>query len=245
MAQNEKEFHILIVDDDHEICSLIAGFLKDYRIHTTIAYNINEAQEKLKLSRFDLIVLDLMMPGEDGLSFCRRWRIQSKIPIIMLTAMGEETDRIIGLELGADDYLSKPFNPRELLARIRAVLRRVDRRGSHRHADKYEVYLFDGWQLNPVRRELHNSENALVSLTSGEFDLLLTFIEYPQRVLTREQLLDLAKGRDGIPFDRSIDVQLSRLRQKIEIDSKQPLLIKTIRNSGYIFTAEIKIQPCE
>jgi two-component system OmpR family response regulator len=245
MAEKEKELHILIVDDDHEICSLIADFLIHHQIRSDIAHNINEAQEKLKLSRFDLIVLDLMMPGEDGLSFCRRWRSQSEIPIIMLTAMGEDTDRIIGLELGADDYLSKPFNPRELLARIRAVLRRFEYIGNRHHEFRNEFYLFDGWQLNPVKRELHNSENALVFLTSGEFDLLLTFVEHSQRVLTREQLLDLAKGRNGIPFDRSIDVQLSRLRHKIEVDLKQPILIKTIRNSGYIFTAEVIKQACE
>jgi len=239
---NMNTAHILIIDDDREICTLVSNFLIDHQFRTTIATNTKEAEHKLSLGRFDLIVLDLMMPGEDGLSFCRRWRSQSRIPIIMLTAMGEDTDRIVGLEMGADDYLPKPFNPRELLARIRAVLRRYERDTDSQPVAKNSVYCFEGWRLNPSKRELHNHDNALISLTSGEFDLLLTFVEHPQRVLNRDQLLDLTKGRDGLPFDRSIDVQLSRLRHKIEPDPKQPTIIKTIRNSGYMFTAELTQQ---
>jgi len=239
MNQQDTELHILIVDDDPEICSLIADFLSKNHVRSTIAHNISEAEQKLSLARFNLIVLDLMMPGEDGLSFCRRWRDQSQTPIIMLTAMGEETDRIIGLEMGADDYLPKPFNPRELLARIRAVLRRFDSSASQHQDNRGQIYTFDGWQLNPIKRELHNAENALITLTSGEFDLLFTFVEHPQQILNRDQLLELAKGRGGIAFDRSIDVQLSRLRYKVEQNPKQPKLIKTIRNSGYMFTPEV------
>lgn len=245
MTQLKKQLHILIVDDDYEICSLISEFLLSHHIRTTIVHNTREAENKLKLARFDLMVLDLMLPGEDGLSFCRRWRDQSQIPIIMLTAMGEETDRIIGLEIGADDYLPKPFNPRELLARLRAILRRFDHIGNQHKSSNKQLYFFDGWRLNPVRRELHNADHALVTLTSGEFDLLQTFAEHPQCVLTRDQLLELTKGRSGIAFDRSIDVQLSRLRHKIEFDPKQPSLIKTIRNCGYMFTTEVEKQPCE
>ncbi|MDH5546384.1 MAG: response regulator [Gammaproteobacteria bacterium] len=240
MQQAQKQAHILIVDDDREICSLLSRFLSDNHIRTSVAYNAAEAENKLAAGRFDLIVLDLMMPGEDGLSFCRRWRMQSEIPVIMLTAMGEDTDRIIGLEMGADDYLPKPFNPRELLARIRAVLRRLQHvpKSASEHAT--HSFRFEGWRLDAAKRELHNPDGVLVSLTSGEFDLLQTFVEHPQRILNRDQLLDLTKGRDSIPFDRSIDVQLSRLRQKIEHDPKQPQLIKTIRNSGYMFTPEVE-----
>lgn len=244
MNNLDRQLHILIVDDDREIGSLLSRFLNEHQIRTSIAVNAKEAEETLSLGRFDLMVLDLMMPGEDGLSFCRRLRAQSNIPIIMLTAMGEDTDRIIGLEMGADDYLPKPFNPRELLARIRSVLRRYDNIEAP-PLKRGHVFCFENWSLNPARRELHNSENILVSLTSGEFDLLLTFVEHPQRVLNRDQLLDLTRGREGLPFDRSIDVQLSRLRQKIEANPKQPTLIKTIRNSGYMFTVDVTEQATE
>lgn len=240
----ERQAHILLVDDDREILALVSGFLKDHQLRVDTAVNAHEAETKLRLGRYDLIVLDLMMPGEDGLSFCRRWRNQSQIPVIMLTAMGEDTDRIIGLEVGADDYLPKPFNPRELLARIRAVLRRYQPDAAQTAIPANQCYHFAGWRINPAKRELHNERQVLIPLTSGEYDLLQIFVERPQRVLSRDQLLDLTKGRDGLPFDRSIDVQLSRLRQKIETNPKQPVLIKTVRNAGYLFTAQVVQQPC-
>lgn len=235
---------VLIVDDDLEICALLAKFLREHQIEAHSANDSRQADKLLSQMRFDLIVLDLMMPGEDGLNYCRRLRAQSAIPIIMLTAMGDELDRIIGLEMGADDYLPKPFNPRELLARIRAVLRRYEQLAPGKDIRAQHCYQFEQWQLNPKRRELRNAENILISLTSGEYDLLTIFVEHPQQVLSRDQLLDLSKGRAGIPFDRSIDVQLSRLRQKIETDPKHPVFIKTIRNGGYMFCVDVEQITC-
>jgi two-component system, OmpR family, response regulator len=182
------------------------------------------------------------MPGEDGLSLCRRMRAQSAVPIILLTAMTGDTDRIIGLEIGADDYVVKPFNPRELLARIRAVTRRLS--AASINAERQQAataYEFGGWQLNASRRTLTSPAGALTDLTSGEFDLLLAFLEHPQRVLTRDQLLDLAHGRMSQAYDRSIDVQISRLRRKIEVNPQDPVFIKTIRNEGYFFTATVTL----
>jgi two-component system OmpR family response regulator len=196
-------------------------------------------RRQLESGRFDLVVLDIMLPGEDGLSLCRRLRHESKLPIIMLTALGEETDRIVGLEMGADDYLAKPFSPRELLARIKAVLRRTSDRTDLPQRGAGQILMFAGWQLDIGKRELRSPDDVLMPLTAGEFDLLVAFAEHPQRVLSREQLLDLSKGRDASPFDRSIDVQLSRLRRKIEADSKNPVIIKTVRNGGYIFAVDV------
>ncbi len=246
-----KQPHILIVDDDSEIRDLLSRFLCDHQIRVDVAADTVEAEKQLKRGQYDLIVLDLMMPGEDGLSYCRRLRSQSSIPVLMLTAMGDETDRIVGLELGADDYLIKPFNPRELLARIRAVLRRHDLSRANQTAvfdtinAKNRCYRFEGWVLKPSKRELLDADQVLVSLTSGEYDLLVTFVERPQVILNRDQLLDLTKGRDGGAFDRSIDVQLSRLRHKIEKIPKQPTLIKTVRNGGYVFTALVEVTACK
>jgi two-component system, OmpR family, response regulator len=193
----------------------------------------------LDLGKFDLIVLDVMMPGEDGLSLCRRLRATRSIPVVLLTAMSGETDRIIGLEIGADDYVCKPFSPRDLLARIRAVLRRTQDTLSKDSAPALTDYEFDGWRLDIVRRVLRNPDDVLVDLTAGEFDLLLAFVEHPQQVLTRNHLLDLTRGRASAPFDRSIDVQISRLRRKIEADPQQPALIKTVRSGGYIFASPV------
>jgi len=245
-----KQPHILIVDDDSEIRDLLSRFLQDHQFRVGVAANVIEAEKQLKIGRYSFIVLDLMMPGEDGLSFCRRLRSQSTIPVLMLTAMGDETDRIVGLELGADDYLTKPFNPRELLARIRAVLRRHDlsyanQRTNNPSKNQHQCYRFEGWVLKPARRELLNAEQVLVTLTSGEYNLLITFVERPQIILNRDQLLDLTSSREGGAFDRSIDVQLSRLRQKIEIDPKKPRLIKTVRNGGYIFSTEVEPVSCD
>ena len=231
--------HILIVDDDREICDLVSRFLEKHSFRVTTAADGNAMHKQLEIGRFDLVVLDIMLPGEDGLSLCRRLRADSKLPIIMLTALGEETDRIVGLEMGADDYLAKPFSPRELLARIKAVLRRSGEAFDTDSERSGQIFVFAGWQLDIGKRELRSPDNVLMPLTAGEFDLLVAFAEHPQRVLSREQLLDLTKGRDASPFDRSIDVQLSRLRRKIDPDTKAPGMIKTVRNGGYIFAVEV------
>jgi len=228
--------HVLVVDDDREIRDLLGRFLKGHGFRVTAAADGRAMFEALSDGRFDLVVLDLMLPGEDGLSLCRRLRGESDLPVIMLTAMGEATDRIVGLEVGADDYLAKPFNPRELLARVRAVLRRA---GAPKRAGEApgDAITFDGWRLDLARRELRRPDGALVPLTAGEFDLLAVLAERPGRVLSREQLLDLTRGREAQPFDRSVDVQLSRLRRKIEADPREPAIIKTVRGGGYVFAA--------
>jgi len=231
--------HILVVDDDREIRDLVQRFLRKHDYRITTAGEGQEMRKVLQSGHFDLIVLDLMLPGEDGLSLCRWVRSTSSLPVIMLTAMADDTDRIIGLEMGADDYLPKPFNPRELLARIRAVLRRVETEGPNRYTATQRILLFEGWRLNTARRELFRPDGNLVPLTSGEFDLLLALAERPRRVLTRDQLLDLTRGREAIPFDRSIDVQVSRLRRKIEDDPAEPARIKTVRGGGYLFSPTV------
>jgi two-component system OmpR family response regulator len=232
--------HILIVDDDREIRDLLARFLDKHGLRVTAAADGREMHRVLDGSRIDLIVLDLMLPGEDGLTLCRNLRARSAIPIIMLTAMGEETDRIVGLEMGADDYLAKPFNPRELLARIKAVLRRAEQAPAGGPVEGGAVLEFAGWALDLDRRELQRPDGVMVPLSSGEFELLATFATHPGRVLSRDQLLDLARGREAQPFDRSIDVQVSRLRRKIEADPQEPALIKTVRNGGYTFTPSVR-----
>ncbi|WP_341704335.1 response regulator [Ferrovibrio sp.] len=234
--------HVLIVDDDHRIRAMLARFLTDHGLRVSQAGDGREMFARCADARIDVIVLDIMMPGEDGLSLCRRMRAQSPVPIILLTAMSNDTDRIIGLEIGADDYVVKPFNPRELLARIRAVTRRLDA-ASINSAERpvAAIYEFAGWRLNASRRTLTSPAGALTDLTSGEFDLLLAFLEHPQRSLTRDQLLDLAHGRMSQSYDRSIDVQISRLRRKIEADPQDPVFIKTIRNEGYFFTAPVTL----
>lgn len=237
----ESSPHILIVDDDREIRSLLAQFLTRHGYRVSGARDGAEMNRLLEAAKVDLIVLDLMMPGEDGLSICRRLRAGGSIPIIMLTAMGEETDRIIGLEMGADDYLAKPFSARELLARAKAVMRRAAALppGTSENASAGRVLTFEGWELDVARRELRGADGVLVQLSSGEYDLLLAFAEHPGRVLSRDQLLDLARGRAAAPFDRAIDVQVSRLRRKIEADPADPRIIKTVRGGGYMFAAAV------
>ncbi len=237
-----RQPHILIVDDDREIRSLVAQFLKKHGYRVTPAADGREMMGLMEKGRFDLVVLDLMLPGEDGLSLCRRVRAASALPIIMLTAMGEETDRIIGLEMGADDYLPKPFNPRELLARIKAVLRRAADRGTASSSSEFAARIFDGWRLDTVKRELRSPDGALVPLTAGEFELLAALVERAGQVLSRDQLLDLTRGRDAAPFDRSVDVLISRLRRKIEEDPKEPSIIKTVRGGGYVLASGVDAQ---
>ena len=238
---NTETPHILIVDDDPEIRDLVVRFLRGHGMRAESADGGKAMRRALDGGRFDLVVLDVMMPGEDGLTLCRELRTTSTLPVIMLTALGEETDRIVGLEMGADDYLPKPFNPRELLARIKAVLRRSApaAKPGDLETDGGAVLVFEGWRLDTLRRELHDPTGVLVSLSAGEYDLLATFATHPQRVLNRDQLLDWTKGREAVPFDRSIDVQLSRLRRKIETDPAEPSLIKTIRGGGYMMAVPV------
>jgi two-component system OmpR family response regulator len=232
--------HILVIDDDREIRDLLARFLEKQRIRVTAARDGKEARRAWINGHYQLVVLDLMLPGESGLDLARWLRSQSEIPIVMLTAMGEETDRIIGLELGADDYVSKPFNPRELLARIRAVLRRSGDPIEPKHDLAVRGFRFNDWTLEPARRRLLNPEGVEVALTGGEYDLLLALVERANRVLTRDMLLDLLRGRQAGPFDRAIDVAVSRLRRKLEDDGRNAQLIKTVRGGGYVLAATVE-----
>jgi two-component system OmpR family response regulator len=231
--------HILVVDDDREIRDLITRFLKKNGYRADAAANGKEMHSALVGSDIDLIVLDRVMPGEDGLNLCRDLRRESRVPIILLTLLGSDTDRIVGLEMGADDYLTKPFNPQELLARIKAVLRRANDLPSKSPLQRARRVTFSGWAVDRIARELTSPEGVHVLLTDGEFDLLNAFVEHPQLILTREQLLDLTRGRSAIAFDRSIDMQMTRLRRKIETNPDDPEFIKTVRNKGYIFTPEV------
>jgi len=233
--------HLLIVDDDKELCALLTKFLTRHGYRVSIAHDGKAMMRAIEDARIDLVILDIMLPGEDGLTLCRRLRATSTVPIVMLTAMGEELDRIIGLEMGADDYLPKHFNPRELLARVRAVLRRAGPPATAPLGSSGRVLQFAGWRLEAATRQLFSPTNALVPLPAGEFDLLLALAERPQRVLTRDQLLDLSRGRTSNVFDRSVDVQISRLRGKIETDPKNPQLIKTVRSGGYVFAATVAV----
>jgi len=230
--------HVLIVDDDRELLRLLARFLERHGLRVSTARDGREMRQALADWRIELIVLDLMLPGENGLTLCRQLRATSGMPVIMLTAMGEETERIIGLEMGADDYLPKPCSPRELLARIRSVLRRT-RSTATSQSQRARILVFEGWQLDLARRRLKSPDGFIVDLSPTEFDLLAAFADHPQQVLSRDQLLDLAHGRGAAPFDRTIDIQVSRLRRKIEPDPKSPELITTVRGGGYLFTPSV------
>lgn len=232
---------VLVVDDDREIRDLVSTFLQSHGFRVAGAANGREMDARLAEARADLIVLDLMLPGEDGLAICRRLAAAAGPPVIMLSALGEETDRIVGLELGADDYLPKPCSPRELLARIRAVLRRHGEAPKGTGGSGTNCYRFDGWSLDPVSRRLLSPGGEEVLLSGGEFHLLRAFAERPHHVLTRDQLLDMARGLDAEVYDRSIDVQVSRLRRKLG-DGTGRELIRTVRNEGYMFSARVARQ---
>lgn len=233
------EPHVLVVEDDREVSALVARLLRSNGMRVSVAHDSCAMDKALEESRIHLVVLDVMLPGEDGLSACRRLRALSNLPIIMLTAKGEEVDLIIGLEMGADDYLAKPFSPRELLARIRSVLRRSSGTWLDRSTSG-NVFTFRGWRLDRHTRQLHDPNGARVALTGGEFDLLLAFCERPRCILRRDQLIDLTQGRAINAFERSIDILISRLRQKMEKDSKNPELFQTVRCGGYMFSPEVK-----
>jgi len=232
--------HILIVDDDREIRELLSKFLERQGLRVSAARDAREARRLWPLGRYHLVVLDLRLPGESGLDLAKWLRQQGEVPIVMLTAMGEETDRIVGLELGADDYVSKPFNPRELLARIRAVLRRANANTDIAKQPPTKAIRFAGWTLETGRRRLLNPDGAEVALTGGEYELLQVLVERPNRVLTRDMLMDLLRGRQAGPFDRAIDVAVSRLRRKLEDDGRNPNLIKTVRGGGYVLATTVE-----
>jgi two-component system OmpR family response regulator len=231
--------HVLVVDDDREIRKLLGEYLERNGMRVSLATDGREMQRALESSRPDLVVLDIMLPGEDGLALCRELRARSDLPVIMLTARSDEIDRVLGLEMGADDYLAKPFSPRELLARIKNILRRARQLPPARGATAHRLR-FAGWTLDVVARELTDPDGVLVSLSSTQFRLLTAFLEHPNRVLDRNQLLDLTLGREGAPFDRSIDVQVSRLRACLRDERREPRIIKTVRNEGYVLAAAVE-----
>ena len=235
--------HILVVDDHREIRDLVSRALTKEGFRVSTAADGRAMRKVLGDARIDLILLDLMLPGEDGLSLCRGLRAESNIPIIMLTAKGDEVDRVIGLEMGADDYLPKPFGSRELIARIKAVLRRSRESPAEVHAgERPKRYRFEGWVLDTGTRELVRKDGVTVPLSTGEYDLLIVLVERPQRMLSRDQLLDLARGRTASALDRSIDTQVSRLRKKLERDPADPSIIKTVWGGGYMFTPTVTPQ---
>jgi len=230
---------ILVVDDDRDIRTLLSDYLESNGLRTKVAADGPGMWKALDDSRVDLIVLDLMLPGEDGLQLCRTLRTRSNTPVIMLTARGQPIDRLIGLEMGADDYLPKPFEPRELLARIRSVLRRVESLPPNLQPAPARFMRFAGWTLDLDARQLLDPQGVVVVLSAAEFRLLKVFLEHPNRVLNRDQLLNLTRGRDADPFDRSMDLQVSRLRQKLREDARAPQLIKTVRNEGYVLATAV------
>lgn len=233
--------HILVVDDQQEICDVVQEYLTGEGYRVSAAHDGAGMRRALAQSPVDLVILDLMLPGEDGLTLARQLRGESQIGIIILTGRGETVDRIIGLEMGADDYLPKPFHLRELLARVKSVLRRVQSRTADAPSNARSRARFAGWSLDLSSRELTSPAGEEVRLTTGEFDLLAAFVNNANQVLTRDRLLDLARNREAGPFDRTIDVQVGRLRRKLEDDPQNPILIKTVRGSGYIFTPTVEL----
>ncbi len=229
---------LLVVDDEAALREPLAEYLVRQGFAVTEAGSAAEARRLLRDALPDLVLLDIMMPGEDGLSLCRHLIETHAIPTILLTARGEATDRIVGLKIGADDYVVKPFEPRELVARIRSVLRRATREPAA--ASEEELYEFEGWKLDPLKRRLIDAEGAVVSISSAEFRLLMAFVEHPRQVLDRDRLLDMVQGREAHLFDRAVDNQVSRLRRKIEVDSRAPTLIQTVWGGGYILAADVR-----
>lgn len=228
---------ILIVDDDSQIRQLLQDYLTGFGMSVVAVGDGKAMYDALEKESFDLIILDLMLPGDDGLSLCRAMRAKSDIPILMLTARGEAMDRVVGLEVGADDYIVKPFEPRELVARIQTIMRRA--RGNGEHTKEQKEVMFLGWRLNYILRQLVSPEELVIPLSNAEFRLLTVLVEHPNRVLSRDFLLDEARGRNMDMFDRSIDILISRVRQKLNDDPRTPAIIKTVRGEGYLFDAKV------
>jgi two-component system OmpR family response regulator len=241
LAGKHDNGHILIVDDQREICDLVQEYLASEGYRVSTAYDGAGMRRVIAQDPVDLVILDLMLPGEDGLTLARSLREESSVGIIILTGRGETVDRIIGLEMGADDYLPKPFHLRELLARVKSVLRRASTRSADRQGASRPRARFAGWNLDLSTRELLSPAGEEVRLTTGEFDLLSAFVNNANQVLSRDRLLDLARNREAGPFDRTIDVQVGRLRRKLEDDPQRPTMIKTVRGSGYIFTPSVEV----
>jgi two-component system OmpR family response regulator len=238
MSETAAPTRLLLIDDEAALREPLAEYLSRQGFAVTQASSAAQARAFLDGNDADIILLDIMMPGEDGLSLCRHLAESRAIPTIMLTAKGEATDRIVGLEIGADDYVVKPFEPRELVARIRSVLRRSARGGTD--TPQGALYEFDGWRLDPVKRRLIDPEGAVVPISSVEFRLLTAFLEHPRQVLDRDRLLDMVQGREAHLFDRAVDNQVSRLRRKIETDSRNPTLIQTVWGGGYMLAADVR-----
>jgi len=232
--------HVLVVDDDAEIRNLLRAYLEKNGYRVTTVADGRGMWAALEPGQIHIVVLDLMLPGDDGLTLCRNLRARSTVPVIMLTARGEETDRIVGLEMGADDYLAKPFNPRELLARIKSVLRRSRALPDNLQPATARTIHFAGWALDLAARNLVSPAGTIVALSGTEFRLLSIFLAHPNRVLNRDQLIDLMLSRDALPFDRSIDVQVSRLRHRLGEDAKEPVIIKTVRGEGYVLSVPVE-----
>lgn len=234
---------ILVVDDDTEIRALLKEYLSRQGYRVSAVADGPSMEQAMEDARFDLVVLDVMLPGEDGVSLCRKLRSRSTIPIIMLTARGGAADRIAGLEPGADDYLPKPFDPHELLARINSVLRRARSLPQDLWPEDVLAFRFGGWQLRTATRQLQNSEGTIVPLSGAEYRLLCIFLRYPNTVLSRERLMELLRGRESnIPFDRSMDVQVSRLRQRLRDDGHTSSIIRAVRGEGYVFTLPVQVE---
>jgi len=238
---DEAPVRILLVDDEAALREPLADYLARQGFAVSQVASAAEARRALHEETPDLVLLDIMMPGEDGLSLCRHLVESHQLPTIFLTARGEATDRIVGLEIGADDYVVKPFEPRELVARMRSVLRRAVR-GAPETSEE-EVFAFEGWTLDPLKRRLLDPEGASVAISSAEFRLLLAFLEHPRQVLDRDRLLEMVQGREAHLFDRAVDNQISRLRRKIEADSRNPQLIQTVWGGGYMLAAEVRRKP--
>ena len=237
-AMDNKD-RILIVDDDPEIRRLLADYLAKNGFETFVARNGREMWQALERHAIDLVVLDLSLPDADGLTLCRDLRAKSSLPVLMLTARGEDTDRIVGIEMGADDYLVKPFNPRELLARIKTILRRTRALPPNLRPEPQRCLAFAGWRLDTATRTLLAPDGVMVPLSGGEYRLLRILLEHPNRVLNRDQLMELIHGREAEAYDRAIDVQVSRLRQRLRDDCREPQLIKTVRGEGYVLAASV------
>ena len=238
----ESTDHILVVDDDAEIRGLLGEYLRKNGCRATVVAEGKAMWTALARGKVDLIVLDLMLPGEDGLTLCRKLRADSDTPVIMLTARGEETDRIVGLEIGADDYLAKPFSARELLARIKSVLRRTRSLPRNLRAEEARAIAFAGWRLDTVARHLISPDGVLTSLSGAEFRMLRIFLGHPNHVLSRDRLMVLTHGREAEPFDRSIDNQVSRLRHRLGDDPADPKIIKTVRGEGYVLAVPVEVE---